>query len=261
MSLRSWPTEPRAGGRSRTCRGGDAVLPLAQAWDVRLCREVTGCPNVIGMDAVVTTGHGKLRGTVVGGVCAFLGLSYAAPPFGRNRLRPPRPAGSWEGCAMPPGSGQRRRRSLPPGSAGGVRRRSVRPRRRGVRGDQLAGGGRRVPVPGRWRRWRQLGPAGSGRVPAVGAGQHRGVRRRPGQRHRLRRVGWGDEHRRAAGDAPGPRGCSGGRSLKAGQLTTSSRPRRRRGSEVTSPASWACAPRGRRWPRCLSSGCSPPRHR
>jgi carboxylesterase type B len=36
---------------------------------------------MVGMDAVVTTRHGKLRGIVTGGVCAFLGLSYAAPPL------------------------------------------------------------------------------------------------------------------------------------------------------------------------------------
>ncbi len=49
------------------------------------------------MDAVATTLHGRLRGTVTDGVCAFLGISYAAPPFGANRLRPPQPAGLWDG--------------------------------------------------------------------------------------------------------------------------------------------------------------------
>ncbi|MGE5285724.1 MAG: carboxylesterase/lipase family protein [Micromonosporaceae bacterium] len=47
------------------------------------------------MDAVVTTLHGRLRGIVTDGVCAFLGVSYAAPPFGANRLRPPQPPCSW----------------------------------------------------------------------------------------------------------------------------------------------------------------------
>ena len=28
---------------------------------------------------------------------AFLGVPYAAPPFGANRLRPPRPVGLWSG--------------------------------------------------------------------------------------------------------------------------------------------------------------------
>jgi para-nitrobenzyl esterase len=49
------------------------------------------------MDAVVTTLHGKLRGSVADGVYAFLGVPYAAAPSGANRLRRPRPAGSWDG--------------------------------------------------------------------------------------------------------------------------------------------------------------------
>jgi len=49
------------------------------------------------MDAVVTTLHGKLRGSVADGVYAFLGVPYAAPPFGANRLRPPQPGGLWDG--------------------------------------------------------------------------------------------------------------------------------------------------------------------
>jgi para-nitrobenzyl esterase len=47
------------------------------------------------MDAVVATLHGKLRGSVADGMDAFLGVPYAAPPFGANRLRPPQPPGSW----------------------------------------------------------------------------------------------------------------------------------------------------------------------
>src|SRR5947207_1557322 len=50
------------------------------------------------MDAVVTTLQGKLRGSAGDGVYAFLGVPYAAPPFGVNRLRPPRPAGLWDGA-------------------------------------------------------------------------------------------------------------------------------------------------------------------
>jgi para-nitrobenzyl esterase len=49
------------------------------------------------MGCVVKTVHGELRGTVVQGGYAFLGIPYAAPPFGANRLRPPQPATAWEG--------------------------------------------------------------------------------------------------------------------------------------------------------------------
>jgi para-nitrobenzyl esterase len=49
------------------------------------------------MGAVIRTVHGELRGIVADGVHAFLGVPYAAPPFGANRLRPPRPVESWSG--------------------------------------------------------------------------------------------------------------------------------------------------------------------
>ncbi|GAA4373385.1 carboxylesterase family protein [Agromyces bauzanensis] len=43
------------------------------------------------------TVHGKLRGSVADGVQVFRGMPYAAPPFGPNRLRPPRPVEPWSG--------------------------------------------------------------------------------------------------------------------------------------------------------------------
>jgi para-nitrobenzyl esterase len=49
------------------------------------------------MDAIVTTGNGRLRGRTRDGVSAFLGVSYAAPPVGADRLRPPRPVEPWTG--------------------------------------------------------------------------------------------------------------------------------------------------------------------
>lgn len=46
---------------------------------------------------VVTIPHGKLQGTVVDGVAVFLGIPYAAPPFGPHRFREPAPPGAWDG--------------------------------------------------------------------------------------------------------------------------------------------------------------------
>jgi carboxylesterase type B len=43
------------------------------------------------------TVHGRVQGTVVEGGYAFLGIPYAAPPFGANRLRPPQRVTGWEG--------------------------------------------------------------------------------------------------------------------------------------------------------------------
>ncbi|HEY6498381.1 MAG TPA: carboxylesterase/lipase family protein [Streptosporangiaceae bacterium] len=46
---------------------------------------------------VVQLGDGAVRGTAGNGVAAFLGVPYAAPPFGPNRMRPPQPVTSWSG--------------------------------------------------------------------------------------------------------------------------------------------------------------------
>ncbi|XIE81464.1 carboxylesterase/lipase family protein [Streptomyces sp. SBR177] len=44
------------------------------------------------------TGKGRVRGRrAADGVVAVLGVPYAAPPFGADRFRPPRPAASWSG--------------------------------------------------------------------------------------------------------------------------------------------------------------------
>jgi para-nitrobenzyl esterase len=40
---------------------------------------------------------GRLRGRLDRGVAAFLGISYAGPPFGARRMLPPEPPGRWEG--------------------------------------------------------------------------------------------------------------------------------------------------------------------
>ncbi|MTD53889.1 carboxylesterase/lipase family protein [Amycolatopsis pithecellobii] len=48
-------------------------------------------------DSFVTIKSGKLAGQTADGVTAFLGIPYAAPPFGKNRMRPPRPVEPWHG--------------------------------------------------------------------------------------------------------------------------------------------------------------------
>ncbi|GAA5004671.1 carboxylesterase/lipase family protein [Actinopolymorpha pittospori] len=46
---------------------------------------------------VVQVAGGRLRGRMDEGVAAFLGIPYAAPPFGARRMRPPEPPVRWEG--------------------------------------------------------------------------------------------------------------------------------------------------------------------
>jgi para-nitrobenzyl esterase len=49
------------------------------------------------MDPVVTTTAGKVRGQPDDGALAFLGVPFAAPPFGEHRLRAPVPPVPWDG--------------------------------------------------------------------------------------------------------------------------------------------------------------------
>ena len=46
---------------------------------------------------VVRLKDGAIRGKAESGVTAFLGIPYAAPPFGANRMLPPQPVTAWEG--------------------------------------------------------------------------------------------------------------------------------------------------------------------
>ena len=50
---------------------------------------------------------GTVRGELVGGLAAFRGVPYAAPPFGPNRFLPPQPVPRWDGVrdAVSPGLG------------------------------------------------------------------------------------------------------------------------------------------------------------
>jgi len=49
------------------------------------------------MDTIIQTRHGRLRGCLSDGVASFKGIHYAQPPFGANRLLPPRPVEPWHG--------------------------------------------------------------------------------------------------------------------------------------------------------------------
>ena len=53
--------------------------------------------SIAASNVVVTTRQGQVRGQVRGGVVAFKGIPYAAPPFGPNRFQPPRPPERWDG--------------------------------------------------------------------------------------------------------------------------------------------------------------------
>ncbi|MEL7197925.1 MAG: carboxylesterase/lipase family protein [Pseudomonadota bacterium] len=54
---------------------------------------------------VVETDKGKVQGLEEGGVDAFLGVPYAAPPVGERRFRAPEPSESWTGIADATGYG------------------------------------------------------------------------------------------------------------------------------------------------------------
>jgi para-nitrobenzyl esterase len=50
-----------------------------------------------GQGPLVHLKDGAVRGTVGSGVSAFLGIPYAAAPFGANRMKPPQPTAPWDG--------------------------------------------------------------------------------------------------------------------------------------------------------------------
>ncbi|MGW5526362.1 carboxylesterase/lipase family protein [Streptomyces xanthochromogenes] len=69
------------------------------------------------MEPVRTTRHGAVRGKLVADdVAAFLGIPFAAPPFGEARFRAPGPAASWDGVrdAFTPGPSVPRAPYAPP---------------------------------------------------------------------------------------------------------------------------------------------------
>ncbi len=70
------------------------------------------------MRPVVKTARGELRGSVVDGVSTFLGVPFAAPPSGANRLRPPQPVEPWDGARDATRYGPAPPQVAPPESAG-----------------------------------------------------------------------------------------------------------------------------------------------
>ena len=76
------------------------------------------------MSTTVKTLQGELRGSVVDGVHVFLGVPYAAPPFGANRLMPPGPVEPWSGVRDATSLGPEPPQITPPttgGSAAGAK--------------------------------------------------------------------------------------------------------------------------------------------
>src|SRR5689334_22113061 len=49
------------------------------------------------MGPAVQTTSGSVRGAEAGGARSFLGIPYAAPPFGPNRFQAPAPVEPWDG--------------------------------------------------------------------------------------------------------------------------------------------------------------------
>ena len=49
------------------------------------------------VERVITTSAGMLRGETIDDAMRFLGVPYAAPPFGERRFRLPEPVEPWSG--------------------------------------------------------------------------------------------------------------------------------------------------------------------
>ena len=75
--------------------------------------------DAAGDSPLVKTRSGPVRGSVADGIHVFKGIPFAAPPFGPNRLQPPKPVEPWGGVrdvlafgpkppqvAYPPGIGE-----------------------------------------------------------------------------------------------------------------------------------------------------------
>jgi para-nitrobenzyl esterase len=89
------PARRRRARLAVACGGALAALILAVAGST--AAKAGASPADSAGSPVVTTNHGAVRGAVVPGGYAFLGLPYAAPPTGNLRWRPPRSPTDWHG--------------------------------------------------------------------------------------------------------------------------------------------------------------------
>lgn len=72
-------------------------LVAAAIW-IAGCKPVSAPPAAAGETSVVAKiDSGEIAGIAAGGVEAFLGIPYAAPPLGELRWRAPQPVSPWEG--------------------------------------------------------------------------------------------------------------------------------------------------------------------
>lgn len=84
--------------QERRRRGGGALAAVLTGWLVLSPgRFPCAAPAAPGAAVIVSILQGKLAGSRRGGIDAFLGIPYAAPPVGRNRWRAPQPAPYWQG--------------------------------------------------------------------------------------------------------------------------------------------------------------------
>ncbi|MEO9190053.1 MAG: carboxylesterase family protein [Acetobacteraceae bacterium] len=74
-------------GRRSVCVGAGAAIASG----------ILGAGPACADDATVRIGQGALRGQASGGVLAFKGIPYAAPPVGKLRYRSPEPGVPWDG--------------------------------------------------------------------------------------------------------------------------------------------------------------------
>jgi para-nitrobenzyl esterase len=70
------------------------------------------------MGTAVRTGRGEVRGRLLDGVHVFLGVPYAAAPFGELRLRPPQPVERWGGVRAATAFGPEPPQVAPPSTGG-----------------------------------------------------------------------------------------------------------------------------------------------